>query len=116
MGEISSPEPAAAVEAGAAILDALEALELSVPIGIHSADCRVADGKCTGLAIRPGARIAAQASPGEVLVSDAVKTNVGAAYRFVERGTYELRGIPGLRNLSALERQNPVEPHSVGTR
>jgi class 3 adenylate cyclase len=103
------PEPSAAVEAGAAILDALEALELSVRIGIHAGDCRVADGKCTGLAIHIGARIVALASPGEVLVSDAVRTSVGAAYRFAERGTHELRGIPGGWNLSALERHAPIE-------
>jgi class 3 adenylate cyclase len=103
------PEPAAAVEAGAAILDAVEALELSLRIGIHAGDCRVADGKCTGLAIHIGARIAALASPGEILVSDAVKTSAGAAYRFADRGAHELRGIPGLWNLSALDRQARTE-------
>lgn len=98
-------EPAAAVESGEGILDAVEALELSVRIGVHAGDCRVADGKCTGLAIHIGARIAALASPGEVLVSDAVRTSVGARYRFADRGTHELKGIPGSWKLSALERR-----------
>jgi len=99
------PEPSRAVEAGEAILNVVEALDLSVRIGIHTGDCRVADGKCTGLAIHIGARIAALASPGEVLVSDAVKTSVGATYRFADRGTHELRGIPGTWRLFALRRQ-----------
>lgn len=102
-------EPTEAVEAGESILDAVEALELSVRIGIHAGDCRVADGKCTGLAIHIGARIAALASPGEVLVSDAVKTGVGARYRFADRGTHELKGIPGSWKLFALERQTRTE-------
>jgi class 3 adenylate cyclase len=98
-------EPAAAIGAGEAIVGAVEALKLSVRIGIHVGDCRVADGKCTGLAIHIGARIAALASPGEVLVSDAVKTCVGEAFDFADRGTHELRGIPGTWKLSALQRQ-----------
>ena len=62
--------------------------------------------ECTGLAIR----IAALALPGEVLVSDAVRTNVGAAYRFAQRGTHKLRGIPGTWHLSSLERHVRIAP------
>ena len=96
-------EPAAAVAAGLGIVDSTHPLGLTLRVGIHSGDCFVADGKCTGLAIHIGARIAALAAPDEVLVSEAVRTGVGAAYRFSDRGLHELKGVPGARRLFAVE-------------
>ena len=43
-----------------------------------------------------GARIAALAGPSEVLVSSTVKDLVvGSGIEFAERGTHELKGVPG---------------------
>jgi class 3 adenylate cyclase len=67
-------------------------------------DCFVADGKCTGLAIHIGARIVALAAPAEILVSEAVRTRAGDAYRFGDRGVHELKGVPGAWRLFAVER------------
>jgi class 3 adenylate cyclase len=103
------PEPAAAIEAARGIIGAVEALGLSVRVGIHAGDCRVADGKCTGLAIHICARIVALASAGEVLVSDVVRATVSSTYRFVDRGTHQLKGIPGLWRLFALQRPGVVD-------
>jgi class 3 adenylate cyclase len=103
------PEPAAAIEAGQGIIGAVEALGLTVRVGIHTGDCRVADGKCTGLAIHIGARIAALASPNEVLVSDAVRATLSSTYRFVDSGTHELKGVPGVWRLFSLQRPDVVD-------
>ena len=97
------PEPVAAVGAGLAVVDAVRELGLTVRAGVHEGDCRVADGKCTGLAIHIGARIVGLAAPGEVLVSDAVRVGSGSAYHFSERGVHELKGVPGTWQLFAVE-------------
>ena len=51
-----------------------------------------------------GARVAAQAGPGEVLVSSTVKDLVaGSGLDFRDRGSHELKGIPGEWRLYALD-------------
>ena len=58
-----------------------------------------------GIAVSIGARIAAAAMPGEVLVSSTVKDLVaGSGLAFEDRGTHELKGVPGEWNLYAAER------------
>ena len=53
------------------------------------------DGKIAGIAVSIGARIAALAAPGEVLVSSTVKDLVaGSGLRFEDRGEHQLKGIP----------------------
>jgi class 3 adenylate cyclase len=98
------PEPVAAVRAGLEIVDAVRKLGLAVRVGVHAGNCRIADGKCTGLAIHIGARIVALAARGQVLVSDSVRIGSGSAYRFTDRGVHELRGVPGTWQLFAVER------------
>jgi len=54
--------------------------------------------------VHTGARVAAHAEPGEVLVSSTVKDLVaGSGIAFRERGTHELKGIPGEWRLYAVE-------------
>jgi class 3 adenylate cyclase len=62
------------------------------------------DGKISGIAVHIGARVMAQARPGEVLVSSTVKDLVaGSGLRFVDRGKHNLKGIPGEWNLFTVE-------------
>ena len=50
-----------------------------------------------------GARVAAKAAPGEVVVSSTVRDLVaGSGIQFVERGVHELRGLPGEWHLFAV--------------
>jgi class 3 adenylate cyclase len=59
--------------------------------------------KLGGLAVAIGARIAALAEPGEVLVSQTVKDLVaGSGLEFEERGEHELKGVPGSWRLYAV--------------
>lgn len=92
----------AALRAAPAILAAVRPLGLELRVGVHTGDCVVANGKCTGLAIHIGARIAALAGPGEVLVSQVARDQAGEGFGFAERGSHELRGIPGEWRLFAL--------------
>jgi class 3 adenylate cyclase len=58
----------------------------------------------TGIAVAIGARVAAQARPGEVLVSQTVKDLVaGSGIEFADRGAAELKGVPGEWRLFAVE-------------
>jgi class 3 adenylate cyclase len=96
------PDPTSAIEAGRAIVEAVRPLGLTVRVGIHDGDCYVADGKCTGLAIHIGARIVALAEPGQLLVSEPAMTKARPGYRFSDRGTHTLKGIPGTWRLFAV--------------
>ena len=50
----------------------------------------------TGIAVHIGARVAAEAGAGEVVVSQTVKDLVaGSRLAFNERGVAELKGVPG---------------------
>jgi class 3 adenylate cyclase len=88
--------PARAIRCAAAIAAAVRELGLEVRAGLHAGECEVVDGKVGGIAVHIGARVAARAEPGEVLVSGTVRDLVaGSGIQFAERGTVELKGIPG---------------------
>lgn len=78
------------------IADSVRSLGLEIRAGIHTGECEVADGKIRGIAVHVGARVAALAAPGEVVVSSTVKDLVaGSGLSFEDRGIHELKGIPG---------------------
>lgn len=88
--------PARAIRCGCAIRDALRDLDLRVRVGVHTGECALAGGKPSGIAVSTGARVAASADPGEVLVSQTVKDLVaGSGIEFAGRGERELKGVPG---------------------
>ncbi len=54
------------------------------------------DGGIGGIAVHTGARVAAAAAPGEVLVTSTVADLVaGSGIEFRERGIHDLKGVPG---------------------
>jgi class 3 adenylate cyclase len=78
------------------VRDAVRGLGLEVRAGLHTGECQVAGEKVSGMAVNIGARISAQAAPGEVLVSSTVRDLVvGSGIEFAERGTAQLKGVPG---------------------
>jgi class 3 adenylate cyclase len=88
--------PARAVRCARAITEATAELGLGVRAGLHTGECELVDGKIGGIAVHTGARVAAYAQPGEVLVSQTVKDLVaGSGLAFEDRGAHELKGIPG---------------------
>ena len=70
---------------------------------MHTGECEVVDGKVVGIAVNIGARIAAEASAGEVFVSSTVKDLVaGSRLVFEDRGGRELKGVLGSRQIYAV--------------
>ena len=59
--------------------------------------------KLGGIAVHVGARVAASARPGEVLVSSTVRDLVaGSGIRLEDRGAHALKGVPGEWTLYAV--------------
>jgi class 3 adenylate cyclase len=96
--------PARAIRCACSIQGAVAGLGLEIRAGIHTGECEIIDEKVAGIAVSIGARVAAQAGPGEVLVSQTVKDLVaGSGIEFAERGLSELKGVPGEWRLFAVE-------------
>jgi class 3 adenylate cyclase len=96
--------PARAIRAGQAMVEGLRGIGLDIRVGIHVGECELHDGKPTGIAINIGARVAAAARPGEILVTGTVRDLVaGSGLDFNERGERELQGAPGSWALYAVE-------------
>jgi class 3 adenylate cyclase len=96
--------PARAVRCARSVSDGVHGLGLEVRAGLHTGEVELLDDKVSGLAVHIGARVAAAAGPGEVLVSSTVKDLVaGSGLRFEDRGAHALRGVPGEWRLFALE-------------
>lgn len=88
--------PIRAVRCAQAIGQSVRELGLEVRAGVHTGECELVDGKVAGLAVNIGARVAAVAGPGEVLVSSTVKDLVaGSELEFEDRGIADLKGVPG---------------------
>jgi class 3 adenylate cyclase len=86
--------PGAAVRCAGAIGRSLRELDLEIRAGVHTGECERIGDKLGGVAVHVGARIAAMASGGEVLVSRTVRDLVaGSGLEFTDRGTHRLRGI-----------------------
>ena len=87
--------PARAINCACAIRDALDDLGLPIRTGLHTGEVEMVDGDVHGIAVHIAARIMALAAPGEVLVSGAIPPLVlGSRIAFVDRGSYELKGVP----------------------
>lgn len=94
--------PARAVRCAQATIRATRQTGLEIRAGLHTGEVEMIDGKPGGIAVSIGARIAAKAAPGEVLVSQTVKdVVVGSGLAFEDRGDHELKGVPGHWQLHA---------------
>jgi pimeloyl-ACP methyl ester carboxylesterase len=86
--------PARAIRCGNSIARAVRGLGVDVRVGIHTGECELVEGGIEGVAIHIAARVAAEATAGQVVVSQTVKDLVaGAGIEFEDRGLYELKGI-----------------------
>jgi class 3 adenylate cyclase len=95
--------PARAVRCAWAVRDAVRPLGLEIRAGAHTGECELAEGKVSGIAVHTGARVTAEAAPGEVLVSSTVRDLVaGSGIEFEDRGVHELKGVPGEWRLYAV--------------
>jgi class 3 adenylate cyclase/esterase/lipase len=96
--------PARAIRCASAITESVRDLGLDVRAGLHTGECERTNNKIGGIAVHIGARVAAEAGAGEVVVSGTVKDLVaGSGIAFRDRGTAELKGVPGEWRLFAVE-------------
>jgi pimeloyl-ACP methyl ester carboxylesterase len=96
--------PARAIRCARAISEEVRSLGIEVRAGLHTGECEKMGDKLGGIAVHTGARVAALAKAGEVLVSSTVKDLVaGSGLSFQERGAHSLKGIPGEWKIFAVE-------------
>ncbi len=87
--------PGPAVECAREAVRDASLLGIDVRAGVHAGECELIGDDVGGIAVHVGARIAALAEPGEVLVSSTVKELVaGSGLAFVDRGVQALKGVP----------------------
>jgi class 3 adenylate cyclase len=95
--------PARAVRCARSIVDDVHGIGLDIRAGLHTGEVVLAGSDVRGIAVHTGARVAAQAGAGEVLVSQTVKDLVaGSGIEFEERGSRELKGLAGEWRLYAV--------------
>jgi class 3 adenylate cyclase len=88
--------PQRAIRCAMAIRDAVQALGIEVRAGLHTGECEVRGDDIGGIGVHIGARVSALAGPNDVLVSSTLRDLViGSGIGFEERGTHELKGVPG---------------------
>jgi class 3 adenylate cyclase len=96
--------PARALRCAASISEGVRTLGIEVRAGLHTGEVEVMNGDIGGLAVHIGARVMGAAGPSEVLVSSTVKDLVvGSGIEFAERGSHELKGVPGEWRLFAVD-------------
>src|SRR3984957_5221357 len=98
----TSEGPGRAVRCALALGSVAREIGLNLRAGLHTGEIEMRGDDIGGVAVHAAARVMAQSRPNEVLVSRVVTDLVaGAGLKFAERGTHELKGLPGLWDLFA---------------
>jgi class 3 adenylate cyclase len=92
-----------AVRCAAALSEGAAKLGLRLRCGVHTGEVELIPDNIRGVAVHIVSRIAGLASAGEVLVSGTTHELVADSdLRFEDRGTHELKGVTGARQVWAL--------------
>jgi len=95
--------PARAIRCARSVVADVQSVGLELRAGVHTGEVELVGNSVRGIAVHTGARVTAQAGAGEVLVSQTVKDLVaGSGIELEDRGTHELKGIPGEWRLYAV--------------
>jgi len=96
--------PARAIRCALALREGVRMLGLETRAGVHTGEVEVRGDNIGGIAVHIGARVAAKAGAGEVLVSRTVADLVvGSTLQFEDRGLHSLKGVPGDWQLYAVK-------------
>jgi class 3 adenylate cyclase len=88
--------PARAIECAVSVTTMLAAIGLVVRAGIHTGEVEVREDDVRGLGMHIASRVMDHAGNGGVVVSSTVKDLVvGSGIEFADRGTTDLKGVPG---------------------
>jgi len=95
--------PQRAIRCAVAVRDAVQALGIQVRAGLHTGECEVRGDDIGGIGVHIGARVSALAGPNDVLVSSTLcDLVIGSGLEFEDRGTHQLKGVPGEWRLFAV--------------
>lgn len=107
--------PSQAVRAALAIEQAARTAGIDVRAGVHTGECEVIGEDIGGIAVHIASRIESSAAPGEVLASRTVRDlAIGSGLTFADRGSRELKGVPGEWDLFAVA-DGPRGRHSASS-
>ncbi len=94
--------PGRAVRCALAFGSAAKQIGLPVRAGLHTGEIEIRGKDIGGIAVHAAARVMSHSGSDEVLVSRVVTDLVaGAGLKFAERGSFELKGLPGKWDLFA---------------
>jgi class 3 adenylate cyclase len=94
--------PGRAIRCALSFSNAAREIGLAVRTGLHTGEIELRGNDIGGIAVHAAARVMAQSAADEVLVSRVVTDLVaGAGLRFSDRGSHELKGLPGKWDLFA---------------
>jgi class 3 adenylate cyclase len=94
--------PGRAVRCALAFETASKQIRLPLRAGLHTGEIEIRGRDIGGIAVHVAARVMAQSNADEVLVSRVVTDLVaGAGLKFSDRGSHELKGLPGRWDLFA---------------
>jgi class 3 adenylate cyclase len=101
--------PAKAIRCACSVAEHSSSEGVEIRAGVHTGECELIGDDVGGMAVHIGARVAAQAGAGEVLVSSTVRDLVvGSGIEFADRGSHELKGVPGEWRLLAVANHRPA--------
>jgi class 3 adenylate cyclase len=94
--------PGRAVRCALSLGAASKQIGLPIRAGLHTGEIEIRGRDIGGIAVHAAARVMAQSQSNEVLVSRVITDLVaGAGLKFSERGSHELKGLPGRWDLFA---------------
>ncbi len=94
--------PGRAVRCALAFGAAAGQMDMPLRAGLHTGEIELRGLDIGGISVHAAARVMGQSQPGEVLVSRVVTDLVsGAGLHFADRGSHELKGLPGRWDLFA---------------
>jgi pimeloyl-ACP methyl ester carboxylesterase/DNA-binding CsgD family transcriptional regulator len=109
--------PARAVRCAAEIVTRAPRLGLRARAGVHTGEVATLGDEIVRVAVELAARVAAQAGPGQVLVSHTVKDLVvGSGLDFLSLGDQVFPGLPGEWRLFQLAHEASAPPAAVSIR
>jgi class 3 adenylate cyclase len=99
--------PGRAVRCALALSFAAKQIGLPLRAGLHTGEIEIRGNDIGGVAVHAAARVMAQSTSNEVLVSRVVTDLVaGAGLKFSERGSFDLKGLTGRWELFAANDEN----------
>ena len=88
--------PTRAVRCALAIVDAAPDMGVDVRAGLHTGEIELQGSDIAGIAVHIAARVLAEASPRTVMTTSTVRElALGSGIDFDNRGSHELKGVPG---------------------